>query len=541
MIRNFLSTFLPEKIGSYYLLPKRVVGIDITKTNIYASQIYYEGNKVILEKFLTQHLDTGIVAINERIKAGIKTIFGQLSSFDEVRTSISSSSVIFKELTLPFLEREKIAAVLSYEIENALPFSLNDAVIDFIITKQDLQAKTATIMSAAIMKQYIAEHLSYFEGLVQPAVITVDLFDLYAVYKAIPEYQKQSKGAVLIDLGIQATRIAYLINGQLKMIRTIPKGLAYIAKLIGTQLNMSNGQALEEILRFGFAKNEDARYKETALKAFTDFWQETQFTLQSFIAQLGPDYTIDRVLLLGEGAGLTDIEQFIEQKLQVPCKLFDINLLLKNPIFNLKKDQARIDRSFTLSLSTALSELYQPEFNLRKLEFAVSAVQQFSKQFIATIALFIAIPMLLFLHNFLQTRKLQKAVRVMEVQAVSALRDRQLTDSRNLTEALKEAQAKVASEEELWFAFSRTTRFSFLKALQELSTTIDRKSLGLNLKKLIIAENTIGLEGEVKGFKELQILERELRESDLFINVPTLQDLKFNIRLPLKKNGGEAK
>lgn len=125
----------------------------------------------------------------------------------------------------------------------------------------------------------------------------------------------------------------------------------------------------------------------------------------------------------------------------------------------------------------------------------------------------------------------------MEREVINSLEERNLTDNKFIVKAVEEAQEKVEKEEELWFAFSRQTRFSFLKALQDLSSAIDKKALGLSLKKLVLTPNNIAIEGEVKGFPELKILEKELRESNLFIAVPPLQELKFNEKLFLKKNG----
>lgn len=102
-----------------------------------------------------------------------------------------------------------------------------------------------------------------------------------------------------------------------------------------------------------------------------------------------------------------------------------------------------------------------------------------------------------------------------------------------------EAAEKVQREEELWFAFSRQTRFSFLKALQEMSSAIDRDAIGLKLRKLVITPNALLFEGEVKDFNALKVLERELRESNLFIIVPTMQELKINEKFFFKKNGTE--
>ena len=41
----------------------------------------------------------------------------------------------------------------------------------------------------------------------------------------------------------------------------------------------------------------------------------------------------------------------------------------------------------------------------------------------------------------------------------------------------------------------------------------------------------------MQDFDALKILERELKNSGLFTNVPSLQTTKFTLQMPLKKNG----
>ena len=145
--------------------PKRIIGFEIGKSFIYASQIYLSGNVVRLEKFFTESLDLdSTVPYQDRVQAAIKKIMQHVQSYDQVRTSINSSMIIFKELTLPFLDPDKISLVLRHELESVLPFSINDALIDFIVTKQLPDAKGSAIMTAAVQKNYVAQHLTYFEN-----------------------------------------------------------------------------------------------------------------------------------------------------------------------------------------------------------------------------------------------------------------------------------------------------------------------------------------------------------------------------------------
>jgi type IV pilus assembly protein PilM len=526
--------FIPEKIGTYYLVSKRIIGFDITKTYVYASQIYLSGKIISLEKFYQEPINTDATRpYVERVSEAIKSIMNQAPRCDEIRTALSSTTAVFKELTLPFIDVEKITAVLNFEIEHYLPFSTQEAVVDFVITHVNTTEKTSNIFVAAVQKQYIAEHLSYFEEAgYSPQVITIDLFDLYGLYREIPAY-RANKVVALIDIESNVTRIAFIVDQQLKLTRTIAKGINTIARKIAQDQNIPHSKVLEDLIRFGLEKHEDSVYRSAAEQAMNGYFKEIQFTLQSFITQT-KEQKIDTIFLLGRGSEVHNIEQYIRAALNTDCILFDGNELLKTASVQMKS-AARIPLTNIMSLSTAFPSSLMERFNLRQKEFSFPKAPLFYAQFFTGISLILFIFIFLFTHSYWQTYRLKSLARSMEQSVVARLRDLGLTDAKEFSKALKDAEEKVEREEELWFAFSHQARFSFLKTLQDLSTAIDRKGIGLNLKKLIITAHEITLEGEIKGFEELKTFERELHASKLFSFVPTLQELKFNIKLSLKK------
>src|SRR5579872_1443288 len=237
MIKNL---FIPEKIGTHYLFPKRIVGIDVGKTHVNATQLYLKGKQITVEKLIEIPLETGNgSSYEERASAAIKTALAQVDRYDALHTSLPSSLVVFKELKLPFIGRDKIAMVVEFEVEPLLPFSLADAVVDFIVTREHADEKSTEILVAAVQKLYIAQHLQLFvDAGANPDVILVDLFALYSIYLQIPSYSSFKGDVALIDLGSQTTRLAYIQKGQLRFIRSIPKGVTQITKSISELLNI---------------------------------------------------------------------------------------------------------------------------------------------------------------------------------------------------------------------------------------------------------------------------------------------------------------
>lgn len=536
------DVLIPKRVGSYYLIRQRILGFDIGKTSIHVTQLLLHGKKVTLEKFIDQPLELEpTVPYNERVAKTIAKLVTKVDRYDSIRTSISSSIAIFKELTLPFSDPEKIKMVINYEIEPFLPFPINQTVIDFIITQSNPLQKTSVILAAAVKKEQIAEHISYFEqAKVRPEAITVDLFDLYGLYKCIPKYKDALGNYVLIDIGFNTTRIAFIVDGKLTLVRTLAKGMLQWAKNVAQKTNINSNDALEKIIRFGFNHNNDPQFNDAIKESITSFLNEIKFTLDSFAAQTKTENRINQILLLGQGSDIAQLPKFFTQQLGIISVLFDVNELLKTDFITLKNEN-RIPQSSILSLSTALVTPTVENFNLRKQEFSVTDSGLFYRQLFTALSLiFLTFASILF-YIYWQLGTLKKTLRNYESSIVSTLKQRGLTSAKSLNEALKKSEEKVKQEETIWFAFSSQTRFSFLKYLQDLTAAIDREATGLDLRKLIITEEprNIILDGEVRDYDALKILEKELKRSNLFSSIPSLQAPKFTIPLPLKKNGEE--
>ncbi len=540
MIKNI---FLPEHIQNYYLFPKRIVGFHLSKTHVSATQIYLKGNKTFVEKYIEKRIETGSPAdYEERAVKTIQEIASQLDRYDTLYTALSGSVVIFKELRLPFLSYEKINMVINFEVEPLLPFSIDDAVIDFIITKRNEEEKNSEVLVAAVQNRHMVEHLRLFDlaGL-QPERVTVDLFALYGLYTKIPSYKNLLGGAALIDLGLQSTRIVYIYNGQLRFVRTLAKGVYHLAKAAGKVLDVPPGQVIEDMTRFGLEKPDDKKYSETIRESFTDFWNTIQFTLQSFTTQTTPKQTISKILLLGKAAQATGTTDFVTDLLNVPCELFQTTEIVRNNTIKLKNNII-IPSSGIISLSIALPSPTTQDFNLRKEQFTPADTGVFAKQLGTTCILILGVFTSLIINSSLQIKKFKKEAISSEQEAVATLKEQFKNierDETNLEDVVELAQHEIVQEEEMWSAFSNQARSSFLKYLLELTSKIDKEGLGFNLESIEIAQNVITLKAEVKDHKALSMLEKTLRQSKLFKHVEGQDKTKFAMKILLAKNGEE--
>lgn len=532
MIRNI---FIPEQISGYYLFAQRIIGIDITKTDVFVSQIYIRAKKVTLEKFITVPLENN-GTYQERVADALKKVMSQVDSYNSVHTSISSSYAIFKTLHLPFTSYEKIKMVIGYEVEPLLPFSLADAVIDFIITKQD--AQSSEVFVVAIKHEYVAEHIEMCNRAgIKPTLITVDMLALYAILQQFPDFEKitAQKNVVLLDFGAYETRLAYLYNGQLKLIRTISRGFFDLAKNISKQSSIPVNEALEHLMRFGFEKNSNYLIEENTKTSMNTFLQELMFTLSSFAQQTGnAKPSIDKILLLGEGTQIKGIAQFMAQHTSINCEPIKTNELLRNPSIEMKQKNGGIPSQNLISLGTAFGSWHGQDFNLQLPTQTTTERSLLITQLLVALGLSLAIILALFIATFLQIRSLKNEVQASAQETTEELatiktpassEEEEADPLEALEKSLTEKERAVSAQKKMVAEFSTINRESFLTYLLELAQ-LNKEDLGLMISHATITPEKIIISGSVKNEDARRSLRQALRESTLFgtINPPEALD-----------------
>ncbi len=541
MIQNIL---LPEKIRSYYLFPQRIVGFEITKNYVFATAVYLHGSSISIE----QSIDIAIEQDNgqeltARTAIAIKKALAAIGKYSSIHVSVSSSQAIFKNMKLPFDDYEKIERVINFEVEPLLPFSIHDAVVDFIITEQNKTEKSSEICVAALQKQHIRQVLEPFqEAGIQPEVITIDLFELYGIYRAIPYYNNLTGGVLLIEIGFSCTKIAYILNGQLKFIRTLVLGTTHIAKAVGTHRSIPIKDAMEELLRHGFEKEEEPSFMEAINSAADSFVSKLKFTMQSFMVQTNnPEEQISHIFLLGIGATIKGFNSWLEKSLNIPCAIFNPDQITDNPHVSLKKT-AHIPVENSISASIAIPNTTTEHFNLLQKEFAPSNNQLLVKQMIVGAILTILLFSSLLMHSLFQTRALRAALEQSRREASTILVEWfPNIEEQHLDVMIEEAEEEAKKEEKLWFSFSKNSKTSCLNFLLEL-TRLDREGLGLIFDKVGIDQDkgVVTIKAQVRDHEALKRFESELEQTKLFSYIPKKDTPSFTTELRFATGPGEG-
>jgi type IV pilus assembly protein PilM len=534
--------FLPEKIKSYYLFSKIVVGIEINKTNIIATKTRIQGTTSTIELIIEEKISEEVSEEDfERTSPTLTSIFSKIGQYDEIHTTLPSSVVVFKELKLPFSSREKISMVIGFEIEPLLPFPLRDAAIDFIITKEISEEKSSEIFVTAVQKQQVIHHLNLFEAVgIKPDVITIDIISLYGLYQQIDAYKQLLGGTALITINPNSTIIALVVDGQLKTVRTLSKGIIALAKQIAQDLNKTPQEILDHLLRFGLETTDTPEYGPIIEKAVLDWWNAINFTLNSFAIQLLNSQPMTKLIFLGSGSLIKGLIPFLEQKSNISCELFNAESVSQDPSCTIK-NVSKITPINVISVSATLPLAISIDYNLMQKDLKAPNTSLLVKQLVVLAVLTIGLFAALITHYSLQTNKLKKEIQASELEALTALTStfKSLEDEKNLDDAIEEAEKEVAEQKKRWFAFSHQSRASFLQYLVELATKIDKKSIDLNVEQITISEGILTLKAEVRDHDALKVLERELSQSKLFSSIEPQDNPQFSMKITLATSNEE--
>ena len=172
--------FVPNKLFGRRLIAQKTIGISLDSSHVAAALVHKTPGGTTIEHLERQPLPSGDETYEVRAAAALAALYHRLPAHDNVVALLPASQVIFRELTLPLASADKIAMVIEFELEELLPFSIEKAVVDFVITAP---GKESTVLCAAVQEKDLAALLDiYHKAGIEPQRITIDILALYDIY-----------------------------------------------------------------------------------------------------------------------------------------------------------------------------------------------------------------------------------------------------------------------------------------------------------------------------------------------------------------------
>lgn len=469
-----VSLFLPERIGNYFLLRKKVVSIQITQEALLATAMILSGTSRTVTGVFEEPIEQEGTR-HEEIVAALTRLKEHLDSSAQIVCILSSAQVIFKEITLPFVGAKKVQLVVPFEVEPLLPFNLEQGLIGSIITKED--AQQTEVLVAAIKKEVRDQYVGYFSdaGLTLQK-LTVDMFELYGVLTE----QQQLGTSALIDIGRTQSHLALVIEGTLQYIRSFPEGTSQPLEPLVDRI----GQTADTVLQ-KYQTSRSANYVTGAVTENSVVSLEGLFSL--------PTVVIHPQDLTG-----------ITMKIDVPGR-------------------------YMLSLAAAASPQITDSFTLLQEKAEAEETKRITRQIVVAGILLLASFITFSVYSFLRVRTLRQAYKAGEKEAISELQrhfNLKPAQVRDITSANNAARAELNKQETAWRRISPDNRYAYLKYLAALTKCINKEESRVTFDSIILKDDIIKLYGSVPEYHNLPKLQKQL-ECKFFSKVAKLQDPNF--------------
>lgn len=568
--------FVPCRIGNYYLHTKRILSIDVTPVMIQAVVFVYSGSSIVLQQ-------KEIVILKDSSQQGqingLKKIVELVGKFDEVVTNCASLAIIFKELELPFIGRQNLQMVIPFEIENQLPFALDQAIIDFVVTSQNFETKTSKVFVAALRKSDIQQQYDLFaKADISLSSIVLDIFGLYTLYniglvqhtdKKIKTKQslrqkitifrqklyrfitrqkpspivshqddlllniKPTRSDVIVDIQMESIKVLYMKDGVLQAVRIIPFAILDSINRLSKDLNISVAEIVEDVYLAQPKKNFMLQMQDDIKKIY----QEVSRTLLYFAQQDQLSYLQpSRMIFVGLFSNSSVFAAQIKSYFGSIAQVINIHDVLQATSINLAQhvlvqpEQTSLLAANILLHTSADNTLLHDVAN--KQDNAVMVTQLF---------VMICVSVILIggvywkSYNELSTWEMAyNASRKQFVQTIEQQMSVDLKGEKNIKIIVQKAQDLFKREHELWFSFMKQKETSVLQYLQDLSLHIDRASIGLDLESMHLDYQKVTMKGSVKNFAALETFEEELLELKLLKLTQKPRELSWTVQLQPK-------
>ncbi|MBU4269568.1 pilus assembly protein PilM, partial [Candidatus Dependentiae bacterium] len=419
--------------------------------------------------------------------------------------SIPTGIVILKELEIPFLEEDKIRMVLDYEIEDQLPFSIKEATIDFTITSQNNVEKKSKLLVAAVRNKDVEEILDiYKQADIDITKITLDLFSIFNLYNNIPEYKNNNIPCAIVDIGSNSTRIALIEDNILKVTRVIPKGISTIEKNITDETNLPLNKIEENLKLFGFGQSGDEKYDKSFEKHVINFFNDIQFTLNSFSLKLNMQKPLGKLIFTGSYSGIKNLSNYAKNVLQISSEIFDCKKIFSNSHVINQTDKTEINwNEYITVLGSTLPMDKLLHFNLKKGSLIGDENRLIFKQIFAVVSLVVLVFFSIITIGSIRIYTLLNQIKEFEQKESAKIytifsKETKLAKNLPFKQLISRSEKILNEKLEIWGPFENQ-KLKTLLILEELTKIIDKKKFDVTIDSVKIYEDEEIAKVDVEG------------------------------------------
>lgn len=505
--------FLPERYGSYFVIPRRIAAVMITSSSVRVAIVRAARTQRFIEQLIEEPIDQDpAMPFAERVAFSLQKILLQVPSSARIMLVIPSTQVIFKMITVPRMSLEKIKLIVPFEVEGLLPFPWAETAIDCIVTHEDVHENKAHVLVMATTKSVLEEQRSYFAATGKDIeIVTTSAVAISGLSQDIPQFFDAERPVVTLCIDQHETIIILAYQARILALRVISQGLYDV--VVGDE------------------------FKHSVLQ---NLMHDVVTTATNFLEQSGHTDVVPKLIICGIGSEHKEFCEAISQEWNVVCELLPISKILHTGTI---VSNHGMTNAFLIPIAAGLPHVLTDEVNLDREREEKSIYQKIVWQLGGSLFLIVLILATFFITRGIVLSRMNASFNKTSQEMVAQLEKnieglKGRLRGKSLDSAIKEAEREIANNN-VWFSLASSNRFAALRVLLELSKRLDRDKLGLELRRLDFEyapqeeREKLVLEGKVRDDKAVIDFEQSLRNSSIFSLPESLQKPEFVVHLKL--------
>ncbi len=312
------------------------------------SYVLVEKQEIILDEVKPHY--PNITALADLQKEIISNYIQKKPNDIRIIFQVPNEMLTTRYLEIPGTSKRKTEQIIPFQLEENLPYSLNNAHFSSRINKK---STSFSVLSNITQLNIFKDFFSYFESKeTQPSILTSEI----SIMQAYVDHIRMNDTCCIIDLGHRTTKI-YFVQGR----QIVSNHTSYVA-----------GQAINEVISKTYQiSTEDAIiYKHANAFMLNDDQLEEVSTEQKNFALLMKQIfnplildlrrweighrvkfgtNIDKFYIFGGSSNINNLDNFIHYHTGVPVSTLP-------PLLDLKNDYTAHDKNFYLAKMMAISQ-----------------------------------------------------------------------------------------------------------------------------------------------------------------------------------------
>ena len=296
-----------------------MIGLDIGTYSIKAVEFQKKDDALTLTNFKFMEKAFGE---KESLAAVLKKFFKEGNfSGKETNISVSGQLVVARLLELPRMSDEEVKNAIKFEAEKYIPYSIEDAVLDYQVALNNPQAKNFSIFFAAVKNDFVSR---YVEAVLQSGFIVkgVDVDGIAlanSFFNAYPPNKDEEKAVALLNIGDAFVNTSITWQGIPFVIRDIKGAGNELADGLSKSLGLSQEEAHQ--LKTNTPSDKKESMSDAMRPVLNTLVKEINLSFGYFENQFGKE--IGKVYISGGSANLFGLKEFLSEAFGIQVEGWD--------------------------------------------------------------------------------------------------------------------------------------------------------------------------------------------------------------------------